>query len=176
MLFRSAEAAAALEKAKSSGMEYGYSEFEEPVGISTEELENNKPQDEAESDYSDEEEAGEPEIDDDGKPKAVIKRPIGRKKKEAEAEAEEEGEEEGNSAEPGKPRKAGGGGGFVPKKLAGSEFEERERIDKKDRDPNKLEEILGADKAAKIDESQLDPKELGRLLAEKKAKIGRAHV
>ena len=165
-----AEAAAALEKAKSSGMEYGYSEFEEPVGISTEELENNKPQDEAESDYSDEEEAGEPEIDDDGKPKAVIKRPIGRKKKEAEAEAEEEGEEEGNSAEPGKPRKAGGGGGFVPKKLAGSEFEERERIDKKDRDPNKLEEILGADKAAKIDESQLDPKELGRLLAEKKAK------
>ena len=119
-----AEAAAALEKAKSSGMEYGYSEFEEPVGISTEELENNKPQDEAESDYSDEEEAGEPEIDDDGKPKAVIKRPIGRKKKEAEAEAEEE-EEEGNSAEPGKPRKAGGGGGFVPKKLAGSEFEER---------------------------------------------------
>ena len=63
----------------------------------------------------------------------------------------------------------GGGGGFVPKKLAGSEFEERERIDKKDRDPNKLEEILGADKAAKIDESQLDPKELGWLLAEKKA-------
>ncbi|ACO63791.1 predicted protein [Micromonas commoda] len=162
-----AEAAAALEKAKSSGMEYGYSEFDYEVGISTEELENNRPKDEDESDYSDDDEGGEPEMDEDGKPKAIIKRPIGRKKKEAEAEEEEE-EEEGDNDKPGKPKRAGSG--FVPKKLAGTVFEERERVDKKDIDPNALENILGAEKAAEIDESQLDPKELGRLLAEKKAK------
>ena len=103
-------------------MEYGYSEFDHEVGISTEELENNRPKDEDESDYSDDDEGGEPEMDEDGKPKAIIKRPIGRKKKEAEAEEEEE--EEGDNDKPGKPKRAGSG--FVPKKLAGTVFEERE--------------------------------------------------
>ena len=151
-----AEAAAALEKAKASGMEYGYSEFDDaPVGISTEELENNRPQEEnSDEDFSDVEEGG-GEIGDDGKPKAVIKRPI-KKGKEPAEEEEEDGNDDGAG---GSSRRRGARNKkFVPKG-----FEEEEKYDKKDKDPNAIEEILGTDE---VDESALDPKELGRRLAE----------
>ena len=156
-----AEAAAAAEKAKASGVEYGYSEFDDaPVGISTEELENNRPADaDDESDYSDDDEEGSGEIGDDGKPKAVIKRPIGSKK------AKEEEDEDGvviTDRGGGRSRGARNKKGFVPEG-----FEEEEKYDKKEKDPNDLQELLGT---KEVDESQLDPKELGRRLAEKKAK------
>ena len=66
-----AEAAAALEKAKASGEAYGEEDLE--YGISTDELANNAPPGDDESDYTDSEEEVE-EIGDDGKPKAVIHR------------------------------------------------------------------------------------------------------
>ena len=93
-------------------------------------------------------------MDEDGKPKAIIKRPIGRKKKEAEAEEEEE-EEEGDNDKPGKPKSRQR---LVPKKLAGTVFEERERADKNDKDPNAIENILGADKAAELTSPSLTPR------------------
>ena len=148
-----AEAAAALEKAKASGEAYGEEDLE--WGISTDELAAAKGDDE--SDYTDSEEEVE-EIGDDGKPKAVIKR-IRRRKEEKPADDEEDDE------------KGGGGGGRNRKKGAKNfvpeGFEEEEVFESKKKDPNALEEILGTDE---VDESQLDPKELGRRLAEKKAK------
>mmetsp|Transcript_9478 Transcript_9478/g.15140 ORF Transcript_9478/g.15140 Transcript_9478/m.15140 type:complete len:1139 (+) Transcript_9478:93-3509(+) len=153
------EAAAALEKAKNSGEGYGYSEFEgyEEVGISSDELAGNRPADGDEgSDDDDEEEEGAGEIGDDGQPKAVIKRPIGSRKKGKEPEEDASEETTGGSS---RTRKAAG-------KTVLKGFEDEAQYDKKQRDPNALSEILGT---ATVDESALDPKELGRMLAAKKA-------
>ena len=151
-----AEAAAALEKAKASGETYGEEDLE--WGISTDELAAAKGDGDESSDYTDSEEEVE-EIGDDGKPKAVIKRI--RRRKEEKPEDDEEDDGQGG----------GGGGGRNRKKAAKNfvpeGFEEEVVYESKKKDPNALEELLGTDE---VDESQLDPKELGRRLAEKKAK------
>ena len=163
-----AEAAAAAEKAKSSGAEYGYSEFEDvpSVGISMEELDNNRPVDaNSDEDFSDDdaEDGGGAKTGDDGKPKAVIKAGTFGTTTQKPAP---KGDSEGGAAGP---RKRGAGAGAkVAAALEGTEFDDtEEKYEKEKKDSASLSELLGTDE---IDESQLDPKELGRRLAEKKAK------
>jgi|MDSW01.2.fsa_nt_gb ATP-binding cassette subfamily F protein 2 len=158
------EAADALEKAKASGQSYGEEELE--YGISTDELANNAPPGYESSEYSDSEgEDGEakPKMD-DGKPKAVIHRRRGDDAAEATAE-DADAEAAGGSGSGSRSRKKGG----KSKAAAVPEgFEEEEVYESKKADPNALDALLKPDES--VDEANLDPKELGRRLAEKKAR------
>ncbi len=145
-----AEAAAALEKARSSGQTYGEEELD--WGISTDELNANKPAGYVSSEYSDSEE--ETEEGDDGKPKVV------RKKKKVVEEVEEEDGDEEDATGTKKNRKK------AVKKNVPAGFEEEEVFESKKADPNALDTLLGDEK---VDEANLDPRELGRRLAAKKA-------
>ena len=121
-----------------------------------EELDANRPEGEEGSDEDDdEEESGEGEVDEEGKPKAVIKK-ISRKGKEPVVE-EDDGEGAGGSSRQ-RVRK--------DKKAVPEGFEEEVVYEKKVKDSAALSELLGT---AEVDEAALDPKELGRRLAEKKA-------
>eukprot|EP00227_Mantoniella_beaufortii_P016366 CAMPEP_0197575070 /NCGR_PEP_ID=MMETSP1326-20131121/596_1 /TAXON_ID=1155430 /ORGANISM="Genus nov. species nov., Strain RCC2288" /LENGTH=1143 /DNA_ID=CAMNT_0043137769 /DNA_START=294 /DNA_END=3725 /DNA_ORIENTATION=+ len=158
-----AEATAAMEKAKSSGMTYGYTEYDYGGGM-TMDGEGGAGDDDDEDDDEDEEEDGEEKLDEDGNPmpKAVIKR-INRSKGKAPEEGEEEEEGEGKAAVgASKPKKAGAGGA-VPKKLAGKGFDDKVEFEANEKEPDVITQLMGED-------AVIDPKELGRLLAEKKAK------
>ena len=150
-----AEATAALEKAKSSGFTYGEEELD--WGISTDELNANKPEGYVSSEYSSsDEETG--QTGDDGKPKVVRVR---RKK------TPEEGEEEGEEGD------AGAGGSKrtrkkTAKKVVPAGFEEEEELEKSKKTEDvaaKVDSLLAEDEKA----GEVDAKELGRRLAEKKA-------
>ena len=150
-----AEAAEALEKAKSSGFTYGEEELD--WGISTDELNANKPEGYVSSEYSSsDEETG--ETGDDGEPKVVRVR---RKKEKDEGE---EGEEDAAAAGGSKRNRK-----KTAKKVVPAGFEEEEVLEK----PKKVvdaaatvDSLLAADEKA----GEVDAKELGRRLAEKKAK------
>jgi ATP-binding cassette subfamily F protein 2 len=157
------EAAAALEKARSSGFTYGEEDLD--WGISTDELNANKPPGYESSEYSDSD--GEGAEGGDGAPKAVR-----AKKSEAAADAEGGGGDGDGDDDGG----GGGGGSRRPtrkkpvKKVLPVGFEEEVVFEKASakKDPNALDALLNEDeKAGEVD---LDPKELGRRLAEKKAR------
>jgi ATP-binding cassette subfamily F protein 2 len=150
-----AEAAEALEKAKSSGFTYGEEELD--WGISTDELNANKPEGYVSSEYSSsDEETG--ETGDDGEPKVV------RVRRKKEKEEGEEGEEDAAAAGGSKRNRK-----KTAKKVVPVGFEEEEVLEK----PKKVvdaaatvDSLLAADEKA----GEVDAKELGRRLAEKKAK------
>ena len=149
-----AEAAAALEKAKASGVHVRRGGAR--VGHLHRRAEREQTKGDDESDYTDSEEEVE-EAGDDGKPKAVIKR-IRRRKEEKEDDEEDD---------------EGGGGGGRHRKRRGRRsspraLRRRRCSSRRRRTPTRWRRSLLAED--EVDESQLDPKELGRRLAEKKAK------
>ena len=151
-----AEAKAALEKAKSSGFTYGEEELD--WGISTDELNANKPQGYVSSEYSssDEETGG---VGDDGEPKVARVR-----RKKTQEQGEEEGEED-DAATGGSKRTRK----KATKKTVPAGFEEEETLEKSKKTEDtaaKVDSLLAEDEKA----GMVDAKELGRRLAEKKAK------
>ena len=131
------------EKAKSSGVEYGYSEYDygpSEVGISMDELDANRPTDHV----SDDDDSDDDDDDDDAGEagKAVFHKK--GKGKEPEEEAAAEVVEEG----PAKPKK--GKGGAAPKGMKG--FEDKVEFDSvRKASTNSLADLIGEEDAATMD-------------------------